>query len=113
MSSAIDLNVLETSTGGDRPLARRLLAIWSWKAGDLLGLIDPDSNDEDWAYAAHTLRSAALAVGALTVACKAEEAKRVVGSVTNLYTEREEALVELGKAVEDASLEVSRLLASA
>lgn len=111
MSTAIDLGTLEVSTGGDRPLMRRLLAIWLWKSREVLGLVDPDASDEDWIYAVHTLRSAAIAIGASEVAARAAEAKSVVRPERDVPERRERALDELTASVEAASEDVSRLLA--
>jgi HPt (histidine-containing phosphotransfer) domain-containing protein len=80
----IDLAQLETMTGGDAPLAAEAIGIFRQSA-DLWGrMLDPHTEAEHWADAAHAIKGAARSVGAMDLgeACEAAEKLGRSGSAT-------------------------------
>ena len=79
MKTEIDLDQLLLMTGGDVDLAEEVIDIFRQQAEIWSRLLDPKAPAQQWADAAHTLKGAALSIGAddLAEACrKAEEAGR-------------------------------------
>ncbi len=75
----IDLDHLLSMTGGDADLAEEVIDIFREQAAIWSRLLDPRADASQWADAAHTLKGAALSIGAddLAEACrKAETAGR-------------------------------------
>ena len=72
----IDRGELELMTGGDTPLVRELIGIFQHQAQLWRPLLDPRGEAETWADAAHTIKGAARALGALKLAeaCAVAEA---------------------------------------
>jgi HPt (histidine-containing phosphotransfer) domain-containing protein len=71
----IDLAQLNTMTGGDAELAAEAIGIFRQSA-DLWGrMLDPRSEPDHWADAAHAIKGAARSVGAMALgeACEAAE----------------------------------------
>ena len=77
----IDLEHLLSMTGGDADLAEEVIDIFRQQAEIWSRLLDPRASASQWADAAHTLKGAALSIGAheLAESCKiAETAGREV-----------------------------------
>lgn len=75
----IDLDHLLSMTGGDADLAEEVIDIFRQQAEIWSRLLDPQAPAAQWADAAHTLKGAALSVGAHALAeqcAKAETAGR-------------------------------------
>ena len=75
----IDLDHLLSMTGGDADLAEEVIDIFRQQAAIWSRLLDPRAEPSQWADAAHTLKGAALSIGAneLAEVCqKAETAGR-------------------------------------
>ena len=72
-ASAIDLDHLERATFGNRALAREVLSLFDRQAEKLLAEIASASDDRARREAAHTIRGAALGIGAAGVAEAAED----------------------------------------
>ena len=81
MPSRTDLDIehLMTMTGGDADLAEEVIDIFRQQAELWSRLLDPAAEARQWADAAHTLKGAALSIGAKSLAetcAKAEAAGR-------------------------------------
>ncbi len=63
-SGHLDLAHLQAMTGGDVGLAVEVLDIFRGQADAWGRLLDPRAEAEQWADAAHTLKGAALSIGA-------------------------------------------------
>lgn len=77
MTGALDVAHLERFTGGDPALTEEVLGLFREQVGMWSRMLDPALPDQAWRDAAHTLKGAALGVGAfdLAEACRqAEEA---------------------------------------
>lgn len=75
----LDMDHLLSMTGGDADLAEEVIGIFQQQVEMWTRLLDPKAPPTQWADAAHTLKGAALSIGAheLAEACrKAEEAGR-------------------------------------
>lgn len=73
----IDLTQLETMTGGDAPLAAEAIGIFRQSA-DLWGrMLDPQSDPDHWADAAHAIKGAARSVGAMALGDVCETAEKL------------------------------------
>lgn len=75
MTDWIDRNILMTNAGGDAELAREVLAIFKEQVDTWGRMLDPKTSPKSWADAAHTLKGAALGIGAQPLAevCKLAE----------------------------------------
>lgn len=105
--SEIDMSHLDVMTGGDVALAREVLAIFRHQT-ELWGrLLDPASDNGQWADACHTIKGAARSIGAarLADACEAGEIRGREGDVG-----RSEASVLLS-AIKDRMIETLEALA--
>ena len=71
----IDIDHLLNMTGGDVDLADEVLDIFRNQAETWGRMLDPDVEQQQWADAAHTLKGAALSIGAKSFAdeCAAVE----------------------------------------
>ena len=83
MTSQTDLDIdhLLSMTGGDADLAEEVIGIFHHQVEIWARLLDPRAPASQWADAAHTLKGAALSIGAHTLAEKcaaAEQAGREV-----------------------------------
>ncbi len=77
MGAVIDLSQLSTMTGGDAELAVEALGIFR-QSTDLWGrMLDPASDPEHWADAAHAIKGAARSVGLMALGEACEEAERL------------------------------------
>lgn len=72
----LDLDHLRSMTGGDRDLAMEVLDIFRHQAEIWSRMLDPKSEPRQWADAAHTLKGAALGIGAIRLAAKCEKAEK-------------------------------------
>jgi HPt (histidine-containing phosphotransfer) domain-containing protein len=74
LTGAVDFVVLETYTGGDEAVAEEVLGLFREQAQVWSRLLDADS--AGWRDAAHTVKGAALGIGAneLADACAVAEA---------------------------------------
>jgi HPt (histidine-containing phosphotransfer) domain-containing protein len=80
----VDLGQLRTMTGGDAALAAEAIGIFRQSA-DLWGrMLDPKSDPDHWADAAHAIKGAARSVGAMDLgdACEAAEKLGRSGAAT-------------------------------
>lgn len=75
-SGQLDLAHLQAMTGGDVGLAVEVLEIFKGQADTWGRLLDPRADAGQWADAAHTLKGAALSIGAgrLAAICAETEA---------------------------------------
>lgn len=73
----IDLEHLLTMTGGEADLADEVLDIFRSQAETWGRLLSPDLPQQEWSDAAHTLKGAALSIGAhdFAAACAGVETK--------------------------------------
>lgn len=77
MAAVIDLSQLATMTGGDAELAVEALGIFR-QSTDLWGrMLDPASEPDHWADAAHAIKGAARSVGLMALGDACEEAERL------------------------------------
>lgn len=112
----IDLDHLLTMTGGDADLADEVLDIFRSQAETWGRMLSADLPQQEWADAAHTLKGAALSIGAhqFAEACAAVEQKgRGADQVSNIEAATLLASLksELGHAIEacaKASYELSK-----
>lgn len=73
----LDLAQLNTMTGGDAALAAEAIGIFRQSA-DLWGrMLDPHSEPDHWADAAHAIKGAARSVGAMALGDACEVAERL------------------------------------
>jgi HPt (histidine-containing phosphotransfer) domain-containing protein len=73
----VDLQQLSTMTGGDAELAAEAIGIFRQSA-DLWGrMLDPHSDADHWADAAHAIKGAARSVGAMPLGDACEAAERL------------------------------------
>lgn len=82
--SQIDLEHLDTMTGGDASLAVEVLGIFRSQA-DMWGrLLDPSLDASQWADACHTIKGAARGIGAMPLAdiCEKGEVRGRAGDVS-------------------------------
>ncbi len=82
MATAIDLAQLETMTGSDPALAIEVLGIFRQSAELWSRMLDPASDPENWADAAHGIKGAARSVGAMGLGDVCETAERLGRSGT-------------------------------
>lgn len=75
--SAIDFQHLGLYTGGDVALNREVLKLFRGQCAQLLEQLQSEPDDEGYRYAAHSLKGAARAVGAWTVAEAAQHVEQV------------------------------------
>lgn len=75
LTGAVDFDHLETYAGGDALVIEEVLGLFREQAALWLRLLDPAAEAGAWRDAAHTLKGAALGIGAnaLAEACKAAE----------------------------------------
>lgn len=71
----INIEHLLSMTGGDADLADEVIGIFQQQAQIWSRMLDPRADASQWADAAHTLKGAALSIGAedLAAACQAAE----------------------------------------
>ena len=98
-SAPIEIDRLAQNTAGNRKLERELLALFRAQTGTYLAAFETAEDDERWHLAAHTLKGAAQAVGAMRIAALAEEAERLVGESAK---KRAPALESIRRAVDEA-----------
>lgn len=98
-SAPIEIERLSKNTAGDRKLERELLALFRAQTSAYLSALENAPDDERWHDAAHTLKGAAQAVGAMRIAALAEEAEELVGESAK---GRACALESLRRAVDEA-----------
>ena len=73
----VDLQQLSTMTGGDAALAAEAIGIFRQSA-ELWGrMLDPHSDADHWADAAHAIKGAARSVGAMPLGNACEAAERL------------------------------------
>lgn len=75
LTGAVDFQHLARFTGGDAGLTEEVLGLFREQVGLWLRVLDPAIEDQAWRDAAHTLKGAALGVGAfgLAEACGSAE----------------------------------------
>ncbi len=98
-SAPIEIDRLAQNTAGNRKLERELLALFRAQTGAYLAALENAADDERWHLAAHTLKGAAQAVGAMRIAALAEEAEQLVGERAK---SRAPALDIIRRAVDEA-----------
>jgi HPt (histidine-containing phosphotransfer) domain-containing protein len=97
----IDHDHLARFTFGNRALESEVLHLFADQAPDYLDQLRHAKTDKAWRDAAHTIKGSARAVGAFSVAARAEEAEALGGS-------SEAAARAAAVAAVEASLEVAR-----
>lgn len=104
----IDRAHLSTMTGGDAELACEIIEIFRHQSEIWARMLDPDSPAQHWADASHSLKGAALSVGAKQLAASCAVAE-TLGRRENAPTRTEAAVAlaevknELGHALEAAA----------
>jgi HPt (histidine-containing phosphotransfer) domain-containing protein len=75
LTGAVDFGHLESYAAGDASLIEEVLGMFREQADLWVRLLDPDGPPDGWRDAAHTLKGAALGVGAFQLAntCDAAE----------------------------------------
>lgn len=112
----IDREHLLTMTGGDVDLADEVLDIFRNQAETWGRLLDPDLDQRQWADAAHTLKGAALSIGAHAFAEVCAEAERKGRSdvpvsrveAATILSSLKEGLTQTIEACARASYELSK-----
>jgi HPt (histidine-containing phosphotransfer) domain-containing protein len=74
-AGAVDFAHLEAYVGGDRAIAREVLALFSDQARTVLRTLSPTASDDEWRNAAHSLKGSALGIGAFDLAQACSEAE--------------------------------------
>ncbi len=74
-ATPIDITSLSRNTAGNRRLGREVLGVFRDQIGQYLASLEGAADEQAWRLAAHTLKGAARAVGALRVADLAEAAE--------------------------------------
>lgn len=99
MTGALDAAHLEQFTGGDPALTEEVLGLFAEQVSMWSRVLDPALPDQAWQDAAHTLKGAALGVGAFALAdaCRAAEEAAQEGPAR-----RDGALVRLRLAADAA-----------
>ncbi len=72
----LDREHLKAMTGGDSELAAEVIDIFREQAQLWSRLLDPKAEARQWADAAHTLKGAALSIGAIQLARTCERAEK-------------------------------------
>ena len=82
LSGAVDFAYLETYAGGDGDLIEEVLSMFREQVQMWLRLLEPSAPAGAWRDAAHTLKGAALGIGAgaLAAACEAAEQGKDAGA---------------------------------
>ncbi|MEC7289942.1 MAG: Hpt domain-containing protein [Pseudomonadota bacterium] len=112
----IDIEHLLAMTGGDANLADEVLDIFRNQAETWGRMLSPDMQQSEWADAAHTLKGAALSIGAteFAEACAVVEQRgrggEAVGRVESatLLSSLKDDLVRVVEACARASYELSK-----
>jgi HPt (histidine-containing phosphotransfer) domain-containing protein len=78
LTGAVDFSYLEGYAGLDQNLVDEVLSLFREQAGLWLRLLEPTAEDQAWRDAAHTLKGAALGVGAHALAQACAEAELAV-----------------------------------
>lgn len=115
--AVLDRNHLKMMTGGDADLAAEVIEIFRHQA-DIWGrLLSAREAPEAWADAAHSLKGAALGIGALKLAktCAQAETLGRSGEVSAAQAAvmLEEVRADLGEALEEAARAAHELAVSA
>lgn len=75
--AVLDRDHLSAMTGGDAALAAEVLEIFKEQTSMWERLLDPKLSAERWADAAHTMKGAALSIGAMRLARACEATERL------------------------------------
>ena len=96
LSGAVDFAVLERMTGGDDAITDEVLGLFGQQAAMWSPLLDV--REEGWRDAVHTIRGAALGIGAgaLAEACELAEAAEKVEAPPMLERVRDQLEAALG-----------------
>ncbi len=125
-SMEIDLEHLMTMTGGDVSLAEEVLDIFKTQADVWGRMLDPGLEHQQWADAAHTIKGAALSIGAKDLAetcltaenlgrsglCKLTEASVALNDVKSALAQALEACARASHALSKPGLRLSKDLNS-
>lgn len=98
-SAPIEIERLSQNTAGNRKLERELLALFRAQSESYITALESAPDRERWHDAAHTLKGAAQAVGAMRIAKLAEEAEQLQG---DSGPARAQALAALRRAIDEA-----------
>jgi HPt (histidine-containing phosphotransfer) domain-containing protein len=79
LTGAVDFSYLETYAANDQAVIDEVLSLFREQAEIWMRLLDPDSASNAWRDAAHTLKGAALGVGAVQLAEVCATAEQAAG----------------------------------
>ncbi|HEX4182120.1 MAG TPA: Hpt domain-containing protein [Caulobacteraceae bacterium] len=87
LTGAVDFSYLETYAANDQAVIDEVLALFREQAEIWMRLLDPDAAGGAWRDAAHTLKGAALGVGAVQLAkvCATAEQAASLSSVERTF----------------------------
>ena len=107
METAIDYEHLAQYTGGDAALEAEIFLLFQNQIESWLRVLEPDSADEDWAAASHSLKGSAKGVGANHLAEVCARAEKLVGEAGDPAA-REVARNRILDAVNTVNDEIAR-----
>ncbi len=86
LSGAVDFSVLDRMTGGDDAVSEEVLGLFVEQAGMWSAMLEPKV--EGWRDAVHTIRGAALGIGAHDLAEVCEDAEVADQAVASVVLDR-------------------------
>ena len=99
LTGAVDFSVLERFTGGDSDVGEEVLDLFTEQAGMWSAALDPAG--DGWRDAAHTIKGAAVSIGAADLAAACGDAETCEDARADECIER--VRNELGRALTDVA----------
>jgi len=98
LSGAVDFTVLERMTGGDNAVSEEVLGLFVEQAGMWSAMLEP--RNPGWRDAVHTIRGAALGIGAIELAQVCADAEQadvgvVAGPLERVRSALDQALADV------------------